>query len=83
MHIPRGSVDREQWRPKGRQEHSQLSQHGELWHASVSERQQSRPCGQNLRVAFLRTVLPPEVEESARAMAANGEIKALISLSPR
>ena len=29
---------------------SQLHQHGELWHASVSERQRSRPCGQNLRV---------------------------------
>ena len=49
---------------------SQLRQHGELCHVSVSERQRSRPCGQNLRVPFLRTVLPPEVEESARAMAA-------------
>ena len=58
-------------------QHSQLSQHGEYRHVSVSERQRSRPCGQNLRVPFLRTVLPPEVEESARAMAANGETKAL------
>ena len=49
---------------------SQLPQHGEFWHASVSERQQSRACGQNLRVPFLRTVLPPEVEESARSMVA-------------
>ena len=64
-------------------QHSQLSQHGEFWHVSVSERQRSRPCGQNLRVPFLRTVLPPEVEESARAMAANGETKALISLPPK
>ena len=48
---------------------SQLRQHGEFWHVSVSERQRSRPCGQNLRVPFLRTVLPPEVGESARAMA--------------
>ena len=44
---------------------------------SISERQQSRPCGQNLRVnlrvPFLRTVLPPEVRESARAMATNGD----------
>ena len=31
-------------------QHSQLSQHGEFWHASVSERQRSRPCGQNPRV---------------------------------
>ena len=43
-------------------QHSQLSQHGEYRHVSVSERQRSRPCGQNLRVPFLRTVLPPEVE---------------------
>ena len=33
-------------------QHSQLSQHGEFWHVSVSERQRSRPCGQNLRVHF-------------------------------
>ena len=47
------SVDREQWRPKGRQDIitalSQLSQHGEFRHVSVSERQRSRQCGQNLR----------------------------------
>ena len=61
---------------------SQLRQPGEFWHVSVSERQRSRPCGQNLRVPFQRTVLPPEVEESARAMAANGETKAFISISP-
>ena len=29
-------------------QHSQLSQHGEFRHVSVSERQRSRPCGQNL-----------------------------------
>ena len=62
---------------------SQLRQHGEFWHVSVSERQRSRPCGQNLRVPFLRTVLPPEVEENARAMVANGETKVFISLPPR
>ena len=56
-------------------QHSQLSQHGEFWHASVSERQRSRPCGQNLRVPFLRAVLPPEVEGSARAMAATARQK--------
>ena len=43
----------------------------------VSERQRSRPCGQNLCVAFLRTVLPPEVGESARAMAATARQKHL------
>ena len=56
-------------------QHSQLSQHGEFWHVSVSERQRSRLCGQNLRVPFLRTVLPPEVGESARAMAATARQK--------
>ena len=54
---------------------SQLRQHGEFWHVSVIERQRSRLCGQNLRVPFLRTVLPPEVEESARAMAATARQK--------
>ena len=60
-------------------QHSQLCQHGEFWHVSVSEQQRLQPCGQNLRVPFVKMVLPPEVEESARAMAANGETKALIS----
>ena len=58
-------------------QHSQLSQHGEFWHVSVSERQRSRLCGQNLRVPFLRTVLPPEVGERARAMAATARQKRL------
>ena len=43
-------------------QHSQLCQHAEFRHVSVSERQRLRPCGQNLRVPFLRTVLPPEVD---------------------
>ena len=38
-------------------QHSQLSQHGEYRHVSVSEGQRSRLCGQNLRAPFLRTVL--------------------------
>ena len=58
-------------------QHSQLSQHGEFWHVSVNERQRSRLCGQNLCVPFLRTVLPPEVGESARAMAATARQKRL------
>ena len=56
-------------------QHSQPPQHGEFRHVSVSERQRSRPCGQNLRVPFLRTILPPEVGESARAMAATARQK--------
>ena len=64
-------------------QHSQLSQHGEFRRVSVSERQRSGSCGQNLHVPFLRTVLPQEVEENARAMAADGETKALISPPPR
>ena len=47
---------------------SQLRQHGEFWHVSVSERQK-------LRVPLLRTVLPPEVGESARAMASTARQK--------
>ena len=47
---------------------SQLRQHGEFWHVSVSERQK-------LHVPFLRTVLPPEVGESARAMASTARQK--------
>ena len=77
--MPRGSVDRERAMATKRKtrQHSQLSQHGEFWHVSVSERQRSRLCGQNLRVPFLRTVLPPEVGESARAMAATARQKRL------
>ena len=42
--------------------------------ASVNDSDQ-RPCGQNLRVPFLRMVLSPEVEESALAMAATARQK--------
>ena len=87
-HLPRGNhalsiaSNGDQKEDKTLLQHSQLSQHGEFWYISVSERQRSRPCGQNLRVPFLRTVLTPQVEESARAMAANSETKALISPPP-
>ena len=76
--MPRGNHDREQWRQKEDKtllQHSQLSQHGEFGHVSVSERQLSRPCGQNLRMPFLRTVLTPEVEESVGAMATTARQK--------
>ena len=65
-HMPRGNhaqsiaSNGDQKEDKTLLQHSQLSQHGEFRHVSVSER---RPCGQNLRVPFLRTVLPPEVGE--------------------
>ena len=63
-------------------QHSQLSQHGEFRHVSVSERQRSRPCRQNLRVPFLRTVLPPEVEESARvSVVATWQLDQTVTLS--
>ena len=67
-HMPRGNhaqsiaSNGDQKEDKTLLQHSQLSQHGEFRHVSVSERQRSRPCGQNLRVLFLRTVLPPEVD---------------------
>ena len=54
-HMPRGNRAQSIASNGGRKEdktllqHLRLSQHGELWHASVSERQRSRPCGQNLR----------------------------------
>ena len=58
--MPRGnharSVNGDQKEDKTLLQHSQLSQHCEFRHVSVSERQRSRPCGQNLRVPFLRTV---------------------------
>ena len=68
-HIPRGNHaqsiagngDRKE--DKTLLQHSQLSQHGEFRHVSVSERQRSRPCGQNLCVPFLRTVLPKRALE--------------------
>ena len=79
--MPRGThaqsiaINGDQKEDKTLLQPSQLPQHGEFWHASVSERQRSRACGQNLRVPFLRTVLPPEVEESARVMAATARQK--------
>ena len=40
-------------------QHSQLSQHGEFRHVSVSERQPTRPCGLNLCGAFIRLYWQP------------------------
>ena len=58
-HMPRGNhaqsiaSNGDQKEDKTLLQHSQLCQHGEFRHVSVSERQRSRPCGQNLRVPFL------------------------------
>ena len=75
-----------QWRPredKNLLQRSQLSQHGEFWHVSVSKQQRSHLSGQNLCGAFVRAVLAKNFEESNRAMAANGTTKALVSPPPR
>ena len=62
---------------------SQVRQHGEFQHVSISERQRSHLCGQNLCGAFVRAVLAMNFEESDRAMAADGTTKALVSPPPR
>ena len=87
--LPRGNHD-QSIASNGRQredqtilQHSQVCQHGEFWHESVSERQQLWPCGQNLHVHFLRTVLPMKVEESTRAMAADSMTNVLASSPSR
>ena len=62
-------------------QHSQLSQRSEIRHVSVSERQRSHLCSQNLCGAFVRAVLATNFEESNRAMAADGTTKALVAIS--
>ena len=50
-------------------QHSQLRQHGEFWHVSISEQQQSQLlCGQDLCGHLVRVVLATKVEGSARVM---------------
>ena len=53
---------------------SQLRQHGEFVHASIHERERSRPCGQNFCGPFVK---------AAQAMATDGETKVLVSPTPR
>ena len=48
-----------QWRPKELSTELTASQHGEFRHVSVSERQRSRLCGQNLCGAFVRLYWQP------------------------
>ena len=64
-HMPRGNhaqsitSNGDQKEDKTLLQHSQLSQHGEFRHVSVSERQRSWPCGQNLCGAFVRLYRQP------------------------
>ena len=58
-------------------------QHGEFRHVSVSERQRSRPCGQDLCEPFVRAVLATKVKVSDRAMAADSTAKVHVSPPPR
>ena len=53
-------------------QHSQLRQHCEFRHVSISGRQRSHLCGQNLCGACVRAVLATNSEESDRAMVADG-----------
>jgi len=48
---------------------------GDFWQVSVSARQRSLPCGQNLPGPFLRAALPMTVGSWARVMADDGETK--------
>ena len=73
-YMPRGnqcqprSVDREQWQPI---QHSQLRQHGEFRHVSVSERSVITAVWSESSCAFLRMLLPPEVDHRERS--SNGD----------
>jgi len=58
---------------------SQRCHNGEFRHVSISTRQRSLWCGQNLRGPFLRATLLMRVGSCARAMADKGETKGLIT----
>ena len=79
MWQPR-SVDREQWQPI---QHSQLRQHGEFRHVSASERSVITAVWSESSCAFPKNGTATGSRWSARAMATNGETKALISPPPR
>ena len=64
-------------------QHSQSCHRGEFRHVSISARQRSLRCGQNLRGPFLRATLPMTVGSCARTMAYNGKTKGLITPLPR
>ena len=63
-------------------QHPQRCHKGEFRQVSISARQWSLRCGQNLRGHFLRATLPMTVGSCARAMADNGETKGLITPPP-
>jgi len=54
---------------------SQSCHKGDFQHVSISARQQSLRCGQNLRGPFLRATLPMTVGSCARTKAINGRQK--------
>ena len=62
---------------------SQRYHKGEFRQVSISSRQRSLRCGQNLRGPFLRATLPMTVGSCARAMADNGKTKGLITPPPK
>ena len=78
--LYRGNHDREQWQPM---QHSQLRQHGEFRHVSVSERSVITAVWSESSCAFPKNGTATGSRWSARAMATNGETKALISPPPR
>ena len=60
----------EPWQPKRRQtllQRSQRCHKGEFRHLSISARQRSLRCGQNLRGPFLRATLPDRALERWQA----------------
>ena len=73
------SVDREQWQPI---QHSQLRQHGEFRHVSVSERSVITAVWSESSCAFPKNGTATGSRWSTRAMT-NGETKVLISPPPR
>ena len=62
---------------------TQRCHNGEFRHVSISVRQRSLWCGQNLRGPFLRATLPMTVGSCARAMVDNGKTKGLITPPPK
>ena len=62
---------------------SQRCHRDEFRHVSISTRQRSLRCWENLRGPFLRATRPMRVGSCARAMADNGKTKGLITPPPK
>ena len=85
-HMSRDDQLIEPWRPNEDRtllQRSQRCHRGEFRHVSISTRQRSLQCGQNLPGPFLRATLPMTVGSCARAMADNGKTKGLITPPPK